>query len=151
PSPRRSRRVHGRDRRGPATAHPTAPGGKSRLPRRGQRWPLDRPIARRCRGRPANGGPPSDRARVRPRSPPPMRRRKACNAPNAAPATRGEGGWYMAEEHAPGSRLDVHLPDGGHVTVAVEIDDDISADVELAVANAVILSGEAESELEAAV
>lgn len=57
----------------------------------------------------------------------------------------------MAEEHAPGSRLDVHLPDGAHVTVAVEIDDDISWDVELAVANAVVLSGEAESELEAAV
>jgi hypothetical protein len=57
----------------------------------------------------------------------------------------------MAEEHAPGSRLDVHLPDGAHVTVAVEIEDDISADVELAVANAVVLSGEAESELEAAV
>jgi hypothetical protein len=57
----------------------------------------------------------------------------------------------MAEEHAPGSRLDVHLPDGGRVTVAVEIDDEISSDVELAVANAVILSGEVESEIEAAV
>jgi len=57
----------------------------------------------------------------------------------------------MAEEHAPGSRLDVHLPDGGHVTVAVEVDDDISTDVELAVANAVVLSGDAQSELEAAV
>jgi predicted deacylase len=57
----------------------------------------------------------------------------------------------MAEEHAPGTRLDVHLPDGGRVTVAVEVDDEISADVELAVANAVVLSGEAESEIEAAV
>ena len=57
----------------------------------------------------------------------------------------------MASETTAGSQLDVHLPDGSHLTVAVEVDGDGSADAELAVANAVILSGNVESDIEDAV
>jgi len=57
----------------------------------------------------------------------------------------------MASEPTAGSQLDVHLPDGSHLSVAVEVDGDGSADAELAVANAVILSGDAESDIEDAV
>ena len=57
----------------------------------------------------------------------------------------------MHSEPTAGSRLDVHLPDGGHVSVAVEVDGDGSTDAEVAVATAVVLSGDMESEIEAAV
>jgi hypothetical protein len=57
----------------------------------------------------------------------------------------------MAEDHAPGSRLDVHLPDGAHLTVAVEVDEDALDDVEMAIAAAVVAAGDLESQVEAAV
>ena len=57
----------------------------------------------------------------------------------------------MASEPTAGSRLDVHLPDGGHLSVAVEVEGDGSADAQLAVAAAVVLSGDVESDIEAAV
>ena len=57
----------------------------------------------------------------------------------------------MQSEHGAGSRLEVHLPNGNRVNVAVEVDGDGSADAELAVATAVILSGDVESEIEDAV
>ena len=57
----------------------------------------------------------------------------------------------MHSEHTAGSWLDVHLPDGGHVSVAVEVDGDGSDDAELAVATAVLFGGNGESDVEAAV
>jgi len=57
----------------------------------------------------------------------------------------------MQSEQAAGSRLDVHLPDGGHVSVAVEVDGDRSDDAELAVATAVVFGGDAEGEVVTAV
>jgi hypothetical protein len=57
----------------------------------------------------------------------------------------------MHSEPTAGSRLDVHLPDGGHVSVAVEVDGDASVDAELAVATAVVFSGDIEAEVVTAV
>lgn len=57
----------------------------------------------------------------------------------------------MHSEPTAGSRLDVHLPDGGHVTVAVEVDGDGSDDAELAVATAVVFGGDIEAEVVTAV
>jgi len=57
----------------------------------------------------------------------------------------------MPSEPTAGSRLDVHLPDGGHVSVAVEVDGDGSDDVELAVATAVVFGGDIEAEVVTAV
>jgi hypothetical protein len=57
----------------------------------------------------------------------------------------------MHSEPTAGSRLDVHLPDGGHVTVAVEVDGDGSDDAELAVATAVVFGGDLEAEVVTAV
>jgi hypothetical protein len=57
----------------------------------------------------------------------------------------------MHSEPTAGSRLDVHLPDGGHVTVAVEVDGDGSHDAQLAVATAVVFSGDIEAEVVTAV
>ena len=57
----------------------------------------------------------------------------------------------MHSEPTAGSRLDVHLPDGGHVSVAVEVDGDGSDDVELAVATAVVFGGDIEAEVVTAV
>jgi hypothetical protein len=57
----------------------------------------------------------------------------------------------MHSESTAGSRLDVHLPDGGHVTVAVEVDGDGSDDAELAVATAVVFGGDIEAEVVTAV
>jgi hypothetical protein len=57
----------------------------------------------------------------------------------------------MHSEPTAGSRLDVHLPDGGHVTVAVEVDGDGSDDAELAVATAVVFGGDVEAEVVTAV
>jgi hypothetical protein len=57
----------------------------------------------------------------------------------------------MPSEPTAGSRLDVHLPDGGHLSVTVEVDGDRSADAQVAVATAVVLSGDVESDIEAAV
>jgi hypothetical protein len=57
----------------------------------------------------------------------------------------------MQPEQTAGSRLDVLLPDGGHVSVAFEVDGDGSDDAELAVATAVLFGGDGESEIEAAV
>ena len=57
----------------------------------------------------------------------------------------------MHSEPAAGSRLDVHLPDGGRVTVAVEVDGDGSEDAELAVATAVVFGGDLEAEVVTAV
>jgi hypothetical protein len=51
----------------------------------------------------------------------------------------------MHSEHTAGSWLDVHLPDGGHVSVAVEVEGDGSDDAELAVATAVVLGGDGEA------
>jgi hypothetical protein len=57
----------------------------------------------------------------------------------------------MQSVQSAGSRLDVHLPDGGHVSVAVEVDGDGSDDAELAVATAVVFVGDAEGEVVTAV
>ena len=57
----------------------------------------------------------------------------------------------MHSEPTAGSRLDVHLPDGGHVSVAVEVDGDGSDDAELAVATAVVFGGDIEAEVVTAV
>jgi len=57
----------------------------------------------------------------------------------------------MQSEQTAGSRLDVHLPDGGHVSVAVEVDGDGSDDAELAVATAVVFGGDGEAEVVTAV
>ena len=57
----------------------------------------------------------------------------------------------MHSEPTAGSRLDVHLPDGGHVTVAVEVDGDGSDDAELAVATAVVFGGDIEADVVTAV
>jgi len=57
----------------------------------------------------------------------------------------------MHSEPTAGSRLDVHLPDGGHVSVAVEVDGDGSEVAELAVATAVVLGGDVEAEVVTAV
>jgi hypothetical protein len=57
----------------------------------------------------------------------------------------------MHSEPTAGSRLDVHLPDGGHVSVAVEVDGDGSDDAELAVATAVVFGGDVEAEVVTAV
>jgi len=57
----------------------------------------------------------------------------------------------MHSETTAGSRLDVHLPDGGHVSVAVEVDGDGSDDAELAVATAVVFGGDVEAEVVTAV
>jgi hypothetical protein len=57
----------------------------------------------------------------------------------------------MHSEPTAGSRLDIHLPDGGHVTVAVEVDGDGSDDAELAVATAVVFGGDVEAEVVTAV
>ena len=57
----------------------------------------------------------------------------------------------MHSEPTAGSRLDVHLPDGGHVSVAVEVDGDGSDDAELAVATAVVFGGDIEAEVVVAV
>ena len=57
----------------------------------------------------------------------------------------------MHSEPTAGSRLDVHLPDGGHVSVAVEVDGDGSDDAELAVATAVVFGGDIEAEVVMAV
>jgi hypothetical protein len=57
----------------------------------------------------------------------------------------------MQSVQSAGSRLDVHLPDGGHVSVAVEVDGDGSDDAELAVATAVVFGGDAEGEVVTAV
>jgi ethanolamine utilization microcompartment shell protein EutL len=57
----------------------------------------------------------------------------------------------MQSEQTAGSRLDVHLPDGGHVYVAVEVDGDGSDDAELAVATAVVFGGDNEPEVVTAV
>ena len=57
----------------------------------------------------------------------------------------------MHSEPTAGSRLDVHLPDGGHVSVAVEVDGDGSDEAELAVATAVVFGGDIEAEVVTAV
>jgi hypothetical protein len=57
----------------------------------------------------------------------------------------------MADSRAPGSHLDVHLPDGHRLTVEFEVDGHGSADVGLAVATAMVISGDEESDVEAAV
>ena len=57
----------------------------------------------------------------------------------------------MHSEPTAGSRLDVHLPDGGHVSVAVEVDGDGSDAAELAVATAVVFGGDIEAEVVTAV
>ena len=57
----------------------------------------------------------------------------------------------MHSEPTAGSRLDVHLPDGGHVSVAVEVDGDGSEVAELAVATAVVFGGDVEAEVVTAV
>jgi hypothetical protein len=57
----------------------------------------------------------------------------------------------MATSSHPGSPLEVQLPDGNRLTVALDLDGDATEETETELAMAIVLAGDQEAEVEAAV